>query len=276
VAVRRRLPADRGRGVGRPLCSARMSAEPQQVAVALVGGAALHAELFVPSGGDGPFPGVLVLHESFGLNGDIRRIARRFADAGYVAIAPDLYSHGTRLICLTRVIVDMLRGAVSREIADILAVRDALAELPEVDPERTAIAGFCQGGGFALVAGTHPGFRAAAVNYGEVPRSSEPLQGVCPVVASYGARDMIFGRGMAQRLDRHLTALGVPHDVKTYDGAGHSFFSKLDGWQGWLARVPTPLAVAYDEAAAEDGWHRMLAFFEEHVLRSEPRAGDRG
>ena len=73
---------------------------------------------------------------------------------------------------------------------------------------------------------------------------------------------------MAQRLQRHLEALGVPHDVKAYDGAGHSFFSKVDGWQGWLARVPTPLAAGYDEAAAEDGWRRMLAFFEEHVRPS--------
>ena len=252
-----------------------MSLEPEQVAVAHMDGASLRAELFGPSGGGGPFPGVLVLHESFGLNRDIRRIARRFADAGYVAIAPDLYSHGTRLICLTRVIVDMLRGGASREVADILAVRDALAQRPEVDPERIAIAGFCQGGGFALIAGTNPGFRAAAVNYGDVPRSSELLKGVCPVVASYGARDRFFGRVMAKRLERHLEALGVPHDVKTYDGAGHSFFSTVDGWQGWLARVPTPLAVGYDEAAAEDGWRRMLAFFEEHVLGSELRDGAR-
>jgi carboxymethylenebutenolidase len=240
---------------------------PEHVAVDLADGATLRAELFGPPG-DGPFPAVLVLHESFGLNGDIRRIAGRFAQAGYVAVAPDLYSHGTRLVCLTRVIVDMLRGGVSREIADILAVRNVLVERPEVDPERIAIAGFCQGGGFALVAGTQPGFRAVAVNYGEVPDSSESLRGVCPVVASYGSRDKLFGRGAAQRLDRHLDALGVPHDVKTYDGVGHSFFSKADGWQGWLARVPTPLAVGYDEAAAEDGWRRMLSFFEEHVRRS--------
>ena len=61
-----------------------------------------------------------------------------------------------------------------------------------------------------------------------------------------------------------LAALGVPHDVKTYD-AGHSFFSHVDGWQGWLARVPTPMAVGYDEQAAEDGWRRMLGFFDQHV-----------
>jgi len=56
----------------------------------------LRAELFPPVG-EGPHPGVVVLHESFGLNDDMRRIARRFADAGYAALAPDLYSHGSRM-----------------------------------------------------------------------------------------------------------------------------------------------------------------------------------
>ena len=251
-----------------------MSPQPEPVAVALADGATLRTELFTPPGGDGPFAGVLVLHESFGLNDDIRRIASRFAEAGYVAVAPDLYSHGIRLICLSRVMVDMVSGSRGREIADILAVREALAKRPEVDPDRIAIAGFCQGGGFALVAGAQAGFRAAAVNYGDVPRDRSRLDGVCPVVGSYGAKDRVLGRGAAERLERHLAALGVPHDVKVYDSAGHSFFSRVDGWQGWMARVPTPMAVGYDEAAAENGWRRMLAFFEEHVrapARPTPR-----
>ena len=231
-------------------------------------GGLLRSELFAP-GGEGPFPGVLVLHESFGLNDDIRRLALRFVDAGYVALCPDLYSRGSRLVCLSRVMVDVLRRSTGREIDDIVMAREALAARAEVDSERVAVAGFCQGGGFALIAGTRPGFRAAAVNYGEVPKDRSRLDGVCPVVASYGGKDRLFGHGTAQRLERHLTRLGVPHDVKTYAGAGHSFFSEVDGWQGWLARVPTPLAVGYDEAAAEDGWRRMLAFFDEHV-RSAP------
>jgi carboxymethylenebutenolidase len=232
--------------------------------VSAADGSMLDTELFLPAG-EGLHPGVVVLHESFGLNDDIRRIAVRFADAGYAALAPDLYSHGSRIICLSRVMVDMLRGSVAREISDIRAVRDALAARPDVDAERIAVAGFCQGGGFALIAGTQPGFSAAAVNYGEVPSDSSRLDGVCPVVASYGAKDRVFGHKTAERLDRHLTALGVPHDVKTYDQAGHSFFSQVDGWQGWLARMPTPMSVGYDEAAARDGWERMLSFFDEHV-----------
>src|SRR6478672_12675938 len=160
--------------------------------------------------------------------------------------------------------VDMLSGAAGREIADVHATRQALAGRADVDPERIAVAGFCQGGGFALIAGARPGFAAAAVNYGMVPSERSILEGMCPVVASYGARDRVVGRKMAQRLERHLSELDVAHEIKTYEGAGHSFFSKVDGWQGWLARVPTGMAVGYDEQAAEDGWQRMLAFFERH------------
>jgi carboxymethylenebutenolidase len=247
-----------------PERSSATAQSADRLGIPLPDGASLRAELFLPDG-EGPHPGVVVLHESFGLNDDIRRIARRFAQAGYAALAPDLYSHGTRIVCLTRVMVDMTSGSVAREIGDIHAAREALAARPEVDAQRIAVAGFCQGGGFALVAGTRPGFSAAAVNYGVVPSDRSQLDGVCPVIASYGARDRMVGRKMAERLERHLTALGVSHDVKTYEEAGHSFFSEVDGWQGWLARVPTPMAVGYDEAAAEDGWRRMLGFFQEHV-----------
>ncbi len=236
----------------------------ERIEVSLADGAVLQAEYFAAAG-EGPHPGVVVLHESFGLNDDIRRIASRFAAAGYAALAPSLYSHGRRIVCLSRVMVDMVRGSVAREIADIHAAREALGAREEVDPQRLAVAGFCQGGGFALIAGTRPGFQAAAVNYGEVPEERSKLDGVCPVVASYGARDRVFGAKMAARLEQHLEALGVPNEVKLYDGAGHSFFSEVDGWQGWLARMPSPMAVGYEQQAAEDGWRRMLDFFGEHV-----------
>ncbi|MGA9874939.1 MAG: dienelactone hydrolase family protein [Solirubrobacteraceae bacterium] len=241
-----------------------MLAHGEHLDVRTPDGSSLRTEFFAPAGA-GPHPGVVVLHESFGLNDDIRRIAARFADAGYAALAPDLYSHGRRIVCLSRVMIDMISGAVAREIADIHTVRDALAQRPEIDSERIAVAGFCQGGGFALIAGTQPGFAAAAVNYGTVPSDRSRLDGLCPVVASYGGKDRIVGRKMAERLEGHLTQLGVAHDVKTYDQAGHSFFSQVDGWQGWLARMPSPMAVGHDQAAAEDGWERMLSFFDEHV-----------
>jgi carboxymethylenebutenolidase len=85
------------------------------------------------------------------------------------------------------------------------------------------------------------------------------------VVASFGGRDRLFGRNMAERLEAHLGALGVSHDIRTYDDAGHSFFSQHEGWQGWLARLPSPMAVGPHATASADGWQRMLTFFDEHV-----------
>ena len=75
----------------------------------------------------------------------------------------------------------------------------------------------------------------------------------------------MFGRNMAERLEAHLKALGVEHEIETYERGGSFFFSQHEGWQGWLARLPTPMMVGPDAAAAEDGWRRMLGFFAEHV-----------
>src|SRR5207237_9917940 len=112
--------------------SRAMGRSGMHLRVATADGSTLHAELFLPVG-EGPHPGVVVLHESFGLNNDIRRIASRFAGAGYAALAPNLYSHGRRLICLTRVLVDMTSGRIEREVADIVATREALAERQAAD-----------------------------------------------------------------------------------------------------------------------------------------------
>lgn len=213
--------------------------------------------------GKGPHPGVLVLHEMFGLNDDIRRIARRFAEHGYVAMAPDVWSHGNKAVCLSRALVDLARGAGGRALDDLVLARNALAARVDVDPSRIAVVGFCMGGGFALLLGTKQGVKAAAVNYGPVPKARDALDGVCPVVASYGTLDSIFTK-QGRRLEEYLDALGVPHDVKFYDGVGHSFLNK-DNAPGWMLRLPSPMRPGYSEAEAEDAWARMLAFFSEHV-----------
>lgn len=234
-----------------------MSLETEEIDVGPV-----HAFVARPTGA-GPHPGVLVLHEMFGLNDDMRRIARRFAENGYVALAPDLFSHGNKAVCLSRVIVDMVRGAAGRTVDDVIMARNALAARDDVDHARLGVVGFCMGGGFALLLATKGGMKAAAVNYGAVPKSREELDGVCPVVASYGNRDSFFAK-QGQRLEEHLAALGVPHDVKFYDGVGHSFLS-YDNGPSWLLKLPSPLHAGYSEAEAEDAWSRMLGFFSERV-----------
>lgn len=207
---------------------------------------------------------MLVLHEMFGLNDDIRRICGRLAREGYAALAPSLYSSGNRLLCLTRLLTaGVLDGSERRILEGIGASHRALADHPSVDAERVAVIGFCMGGGFALTYAARGGLKAASINYGQVPRDKSKLEGICPVVASYGGLDRLFAP-QGERLREHLEVLGVPHDVKVYEGVGHSFLNK-DSGPAWVARLPSPMHVGYSEAEAEDAWRRILAFFSEHV-----------
>ncbi|MDQ3127139.1 MAG: dienelactone hydrolase family protein, partial [Chloroflexota bacterium] len=97
-------------------------------------------------------PGVIVIHEAIGLNDDIRHIAERFADAGYVALAPDFLSGlGAQPFCIARFARGIGKVGTGRPYRQLAAARDWLAERPEVDAERIGVAGFCMGGGLALL-----------------------------------------------------------------------------------------------------------------------------
>lgn len=215
--------------------------------------------LAVPEG-DGPWPGVVVLPEAMGLTDDIRNNADQLARAGYLAIAPAIYS----LRCVRQAFRD-LHARSGTTFAAIDYVRTWLAEREDCTG-RVGVIGFCLGGGFALVAAPR-GFAAASVNYGEVPQEPEKvLAGACPIIASYGARDPLL-RGdprATTRLEEALAELGVPHDVTTYPApVGHSFLNQAV--PAPLARIAKVAGLGYDAAAAEDAWARINAFFADHL-----------
>ena len=244
--------------------------QQEDITLTVSGGRHIRAHLARPTGGPGPFPAVLVLHEILGLNDDIRRIAGRFASEGYAALAPDIFDGlGPMPVCVVRTVAAISRGQ-GPIVDDMLAARDWLSAQPEVDGERIGVAGFCMGGGFALLLGSLANFKVAAPYYGEVAEQAERYRDICPVVAGYGGRDMVFAR-KGRLLKKHLEALGVPHDVKIYDEAGHSYMSRHSRWMMALAPF-TPLRARYDEAAAEDSWSRMLAFFRAHLAASPDSA----
>ena len=219
--------------------------------------AELRAHLAVPPVGAGPWPGVVVLHEVLGLTVDTRQQADRLAAAGYLAVAPDLYSAGGAARCL-RSTFRALTSGEGDAFGDIEATRAWLGGRDDCTG-RIGVLGFCMGGGFALLGATR-GFDASAPNYGPLPKGAdEVLRGACPVVASYGRRDVAL-RGAAARLQSTLTRLGVDHDVQEYPDAGHSFLNRHG--LGPLAVLERVAGFSYHEPSAEDAWARILRTFE--------------
>jgi carboxymethylenebutenolidase len=205
--------------------------------------------------GPGPHAGVVVIHEASGLNDNIREICRRFAAEGYAALGVDLFQGRNRAVCMARMFVGAMAGNLDHYgVPALKAALGQLAAQPAVDAARIGAVGFCMGGSIVLTwACTDQRLAAIAPFYGAAPKPREAIRRLCPVVGSWPGRD--FTTKTAGVLGAGLTAAGIPHDLKVYPGAKHSFFN--DQWR------------AYDPAAAADSWHRVLAFFAEYVREAQ-------
>jgi carboxymethylenebutenolidase len=209
---------------------------------------AMRAYLALPNGA-APKPGVVVIHEIGGLDRHTRGVADRFAVDGYVALAVDLFSTGSRATCMMRIFSGILiRPLTNGVVGDLQSAMDSLAKRPEVDASRMGVIGFCMGGSYALQMACVDGrLKSASVFYGQNPRPLEAMAKACPIVGSYPERD--FTARQARRLDAALTQYKVRHEIKIYPGARHSFFNDTRGH--------------YEPTAAADAWDRTLAFFRE-------------
>jgi carboxymethylenebutenolidase len=204
---------------------------------------------------------VVVIHEALGLTDSIKRLTGRLAAAGYLAFAPDLYGGKSFVRCI-RAAFQQLKVGSGPAFTVLESAREWLGAREDCTGQ-TGVIGFCMGGGFALLCAPRDGFAVASVNYGDVPQDAErALAGACPVVASYGARDLM-GLKPPERLEKALTALQLPHDIKVYPGAGHHFMTEPK--HPALAPLANFARMGYNEAAAEDSWHRIFAFFAENL-----------
>lgn len=207
-----------------------------------------------------PRPAVLVAQHAGGVDEFICAMTDRLAEAGFAAIAPDLYHRD-----------DPARGddAMQRmsrlRDANILADCDAaiayVRTLPETAGDRIGATGFCMGGRVAYLLATRvPDLRAAVVFYGGnifVPwgEGEAPFAGTpnisCPVLGLFGAEDRNPNTDDVAKIDAELTRLGKAHEFHSYPGAGHAFMSEG--------------RPSYREDAAADAWTRCVGWFNDHL-----------
>ena len=213
----------------------------------------------------GPWPGVVMIHEAWGIDAVLRRQADKLAAAGYLVFAPDLIGDGMWLRCVVATF-RAFQAHSGPPFELIESCRQRLITEPGCTG-KVGVIGFCMGGGFALLLAAD-GFQASAVNYGVTsgmtPANIDQIASrACPIVASYGAHDRMAE--VVPTLQAALAAHDVPHDVKVYPGAGHAFLN--DALNG--PRVIRPLAklmhAGPEPVAAADAWRRIEAFFAEHL-----------
>lgn len=200
---------------------------------------------------ENPVPAVIVIHEIFGLNDNIRDITRRFAREGYAALAVDLFSGRNKALCIVKLMGSMLRGKTDHMgTRDLKAALDYFSKQPYVDEKRVGAIGFCMGGGFAIAwAIEDDRLKTIAPFYGTNPKPIQKVNKLCPTVGSYPEQDFTAKAG--KKLNAALDETSIPHDIKIYPGAKHSFMNDK--------------GKAYDQESATDAWERTLHFFQQHI-----------
>src|SRR5262249_29946020 len=151
---------------------------------------------------------IVVVHEIFGRAPEIERATKRIAEQGYAALMPDLFEKRFKPLCISQAMRELAAGR--GEMIDVLrAAGDEVAKQAGTSREKTAVIGFCIGGGLALAVGN--AFGAVSTNYGDIP-SSDVMRGIGPTIGCYGGRDRAF-RKAPNLLRERLKVLGVEPEV---------------------------------------------------------------
>src|SRR5581483_11655251 len=205
-----------------------------------------------------PRAGLVVIQEAFGVNDHIKDVTRRFADEGYLAVAPDMFHRFEQ----RTMGYDEMSAAIGqvRQMNAAMIMNDveaAIGWLKGQDVAKIGLAGFCFGGYAAFLAATRSADVAAAVGfYGAGianPRNPEaPIKDAeklrAPVLLLFGEQDQMNPLDQVDEIEATLSRLGKEHEIVRYPEAGHGFFCDARG--------------SYDAGAAADAWRRTLAFLD--------------
>jgi carboxymethylenebutenolidase len=196
--------------------------------------------------GEGPFPAILVIHEWWGLNGNIEHWADRLASAGWAALAVDLYG-GVVATDSDAAMKAMKAVDPARAAATISAGLQYLASEPRIRATKRAVIGWCFGGGWSLqTALAHPELDGAIIYYGQLETDPAKLAAIkARVLGIFGKRDKGIPPDQVSAFEAALKKAGVRAELHSYD-AEHGFAN--------------PSNPKYDQPSSADAWQHVVAF----------------
>jgi len=206
--------------------------------------------LAAPASGRGP--GVVVIQEWWGLVGHIKDVADRFANEGFVALAPDMY-HGKTTDEPDEAGKLMMSLKMDQAAKDLSGAVSFMRGHQAVEPKKVGSVGYCLGGGLSLFLATVAPIGACVIYYGVLPGAQPDLSRLtCPVLGHYAEHDDSASPEKARALERQIRATGNPAELHIYEGTTHAFFND-------------DRPEVYSVAAAKQSWDRTLAFFRQHL-----------
>ena len=199
-------------------------------------------------------PAVVLIHEWWGLNDDIRAKARAFADAGYAALAVDLYGgeRAGRDPARARELAGKARADLDAAFANLRAAFSHLRGIPGVNPARLASVGWCFGGGWSYqIAKNDLGAKASVIYYGRFNPADDLSQMRAKIIGHFGEADRGIKADDVRQFQANLKTESGEHEIFIYPNAGHGFAN--------------PENPSYHMESAERARVRTLEFLEKHL-----------
>jgi len=207
----------------------------------------VQAILYTPQG-KGPFPGIIVIHEWWGLNDWVKEQASKLSDQGYVALAVDLYRG--KVATTPDEAHELMRGVPEdRAARDLHAAFEFLKSQSNVKKDRIASIGWCMGGGYSLdVALQEPTLAADVINYGHLATDSESLKKInAAILGIFGGQDRGIPVEDVKKFEQPLKQMGKKVEIVIYPDAGHAFENPNN-------------ETGYRPGDAADAWKRTVKF----------------
>jgi carboxymethylenebutenolidase len=203
----------------------------------------------------GRHPGVIVIHEWWGLTDWAKQQTEKLAAAGYVALAVDLF-RGVVTTDPERAAELSRTTPRDRAVRDLEAGFDFLAARSDVNKAKIGSIGWCMGGGYSFrLAVNEPRLAACVVDYGPPPTDPASIAKIkAPILGNFGADDTVVKPEAVKAFEAAATGAGKSVDIKIYDGAPHAFANENN-------------KVGYRPEAAADAWSRSIRFFDKTLKK---------